>query len=69
MFDVKRFKAQMALRGMNGKKISEALGINEATFYRKLKADGDFSREEINKLIDILRIENPEEIFFTSELA
>lgn len=69
MFDIKRFKAQMVLCGVTVKELSSKLGIDESTFYRKLKADGDFNRDEINRLITILKIERPEDIFFAEELA
>lgn len=69
MFDQKRFKAQMVMMGISAKDIAAALSINESTFYRKIKANGDFTRSEINILIEVLKIENPECIFFSKELA
>lgn len=69
MFDERRFKAQMVLSGLSNKNIAELLGIDESTLYRKIKRDGDFTREEINKLIEAMRIDEPEAIFFASELA
>ena len=69
MFDVRRFKAQLVLKGVTGKMLAEKLHINESTLYRKINANGDFSREEINIMIEYLEIENPLEIFFADELA
>lgn len=69
MFDRKRLQAQMVLRSYTGKRLSEELGITESTLYRKMNNDGDFSRSEINKMIDILQIEDPKAIFFATELA
>ena len=69
MFNKNKFKAQLVLKGYTMKDVAEALGINVATIYRKVNADGDFSRKEINTLIDILEIQNPSEIFFDDELA
>lgn len=69
MFDVKRFKAQLVLKGITNKMLAEKLGINESTLYRKINADGDFSREEINIMIDFLAIDHPADIFFATELA
>nr|DAK11211.1 MAG TPA: SOS-response transcriptional repressor [Caudoviricetes sp.] len=69
MFDERRFKAQIALKGKRLKDIAEVLEIKESTLYRKLKRDGDFTRAEINTLIIYLEIERPEEIFFAKELA
>lgn len=69
MFDKNRFKAQMVLVGMTSKELANQLGINESTLYRKVNADGNFTREEISKLTTILKIDNPQDIFFADELA
>ena len=69
VFDKRKFLAQMTLRDVSKKKLAEELGINEATLYRKINNDGYFTRSEINKLIEVLRIDNPAEIFFAEKLA
>jgi len=69
VFNKNEFKAQIVKKGLTVKKLAEYLGINEATVYRKINADGDFTRDEINKLIDILQIEEPMKIFFAEKLA
>ena len=69
MFDKNRFKAQLALRGKYLKDVAKTLGISESALYGKLRRDGDFTREEINILIDYLEIDNPKDIFFAEKLA
>lgn len=69
MFDKNRLKAQMVLRGMTTKELAAKLNIDESTFYRKLKNNGQFTREELAIMIKVLNIENPSEIFFINELA
>lgn len=69
MFDKNRFRAQLALNGMTLRDLASHLQMNESTLYRKINADGNFSREEINRMIVILRIEDPKSIFFADELA
>lgn len=69
MFDRKEFRAQVARSEKTNKEISEYLGIDESTLYRKVQNDGSFTREEINKLIKFLNIENPAVIFFADKLA
>ena len=54
---------------MTGKDLATELGIAETTLYRKMGNDGDFSRSEINRIMEILSIEDPVPIFFASELA
>ena len=68
-FDEKRLQAQMVLCGVSVEKLSELLGINKSTFYRKIKNNGDFSRVEILKMIDILKIDDPISIFFNDDVA
>ena len=69
MFNKNMFRAQMVLKGITVRELSEKLGINESTLYRKINADGSFTREEINQLIVILGISDPRAIFFSDELA
>ena len=70
MFDRKKLQAQMVLKGMNGKQMAEKLSITEGTFYRKMGNDGDFSRDEIQTISDVLDIsDNLTEIFFVKELS
>lgn len=64
MFDLAEYRAAVARQGLTKKDVAEALGINEVTLWRKLKRDGDFSRQEINTLIDLLHIEDPTAVFF-----
>lgn len=64
MFDKKRLQAQMVLKDMNAEELSEQLGINPSTFYRKMNNDGDFSRAEIEKMIIVLEINDPIFVFF-----
>lgn len=69
MFDKKRFKAQMILAGVTMKDLAEELGVDESTMYRKINLDGNFTREQINKLVQVLKIDTPMDIFFAKELA
>lgn len=69
MFDKRKFMAQMALADMTQKELAQKLGIDESTLYRKINDDGRFSRKEMNSIIDILHIEDPNPIFFASELT
>lgn len=62
-FDRKQLQAQMLIKDVTSKQLSEALQIDLSTFYRRLN-DGNFSRNEIAKMIDILDIEEPMKIFF-----
>jgi len=69
MFNETELRVQMTRRGVTNQEVAKALGIDESTLYRKIKADGRFTRAEINALIDFLQIEDPRAIFFADELA
>ena len=69
MFDKNRFRAQIILAGMTAKELADKIGINESTLYRKINADGNFTREEIGKIVEILHIDNPKDFFFADNLA
>lgn len=69
MFSEKKLKAQMIMAGVTQAELAAFLGINASTLYRKIRNDGDFSREEISKIVEILHIDDPQDIFFARELA
>ncbi|MEA5047431.1 MAG: antitoxin Xre-like helix-turn-helix domain-containing protein [Eubacteriales bacterium] len=56
----------IAEKGLTQKAVAKTLGINEATFYRKMKR-GVFDSDEIYGMIDLLSIENPADIFFAKD--
>ena len=69
MFNRKLFEAQLVLAGVSKEKLAEKLGIYPSTLTRKLQRDGDFTREEINIIVDFLKIDNPLDIFFAEKIA
>lgn len=66
MFDRRKLQAQMVLKGLTGREVSEMLGIDESTFSRKMN-NGNFTRSEIAKLIEILSLDDPMSIFFADD--
>lgn len=58
----------IAKNGFSQRKLAEMLGISEKTFYAKMKK-GVFNSNEIQAMIDILKIGNPLDIFFADEVA
>jgi DNA-binding XRE family transcriptional regulator len=68
MFKENLFNACLAKESMTKEELAKKLGIHPTTLSRKISNDGAFDREEINKIIDILHIDNPEEIFFAKEI-
>lgn len=68
MFDSKKFKAKLIESGLTVTDIAKALGINEATLYRKINGSSDFSRNELTMIKAKLKlsIEEFENIFFAA---
>ena len=62
MIAVNKLRGIIAERGMSQRQVAEQLGITEKTFYTKMKK-GVFGTDEVEKMIDILSIDNPVEIF------
>lgn len=62
MIAVNKLRGIIAERGMSQRQVAERLGVTEKTFYTKMKK-GVFGTDEVEKMIEILSIENPIEIF------
>lgn len=62
--DVARLRGIITERGMSQRKVAKELGITEKTFYSKMKR-GVFGTDEVEKMIDVLGIQNPAEIFLS----
>lgn len=63
MVDVRALKAEMTLNGFTQETMARRIGISTKTFNRRLKV-GVFGTDEAQKMIDILHIKKPAEIFF-----
>lgn len=64
---------------MNNQKLTEAmsacgvsiaamcsqLGLSRSAFYRKTRGISEFTRSEIQAIVDILQLDSPMEIFFS----
>lgn len=63
MINTRKLKGIMVEKGMSQKTLATSLGINDKTLGRKMKL-GKFNSDEMEKMIEILEIKNPAEIFF-----
>lgn len=66
MFQDNLFKAQLKVKRRTVKDIAEAVGVSEATLYRKINGTSDFTRNEIQLIRQYLNLcaEEVDEIFF-----
>lgn len=63
-----KLRGIIAERGKSQAEVANMIGITPKTFYEKMK-NGVFGSDEIQKMIDLLGIENPIEIFFAQEVT
>lgn len=63
--NIQKLQLLMVQRGYNTKELSYKLEINEKVLHSKVNGKAKFSMREMIDLIEILKIDNPREIFFT----
>ena len=63
MFSATELKAQMVRKGFTQEKLANAIGITTKTLNLKIKS-GKFQRSEIQDIINVLEISDPNPIFF-----
>lgn len=66
MVAANKLRGLIAERGLTQEKVAKELGITGKTMYTKMKK-GVFGTDEAMKMIEILQIENPADIFFVKE--
>lgn len=57
-------RAEIVKNGLTCEQTAKHIGMSETTFWRRMRS-GNFGLDEANKLIKLLRIKNPAEIFFS----
>ncbi len=63
MVNANKLRAIIIERGMTQQVVAKELGMTPKTFYSKVKK-GVFGSDEINKMIDLLKIKDPMGVFF-----
>ena len=66
MIRTDKLRGIIAENGYSQKDIAKFIGVTPKTFYEKMKI-GVFGSDEIQIMIEKLKIENPIEIFFEKE--
>lgn len=61
-----KLRGIMAEKGYSQKDMAAFIGVTPKTFYRKMK-NGVFDSDEIQVMMEKLKMENPMEIFFAKE--
>ena len=68
MLDRRRLKAEFVRNGLTQAEVAQKIGMDPSTFARKMKKSG-FYTEEAKKMIDLLKIQTPDDIFFADEVT
>lgn len=68
MIDVNMLKGLIVTKGLSQRQVAKMLGITEKTFYCKMKK-GIFNSVEMELMIDILNIKDPNKIFFAKKVT
>lgn len=69
MFDLQKFNQWVWGNGWSMKQLAKAVGMSEPTLHRKKNGESDFTRYEINRMIDLIGCDDPMAIFFAPNLA
>lgn len=66
MFYANRLLAKMVEKGISKNEMASAIGVDNATLYRKLTGESDFKRQEIEVVRNFLglSVDEAEAIFF-----
>ena len=56
MFNEQELRVAMVREQKTMKDIADMLEISQTTLYRKIKRDGDFSRKEIQRISEFLKL-------------
>lgn len=61
--------AKMAEQKISVGKMCSLLNMSRSAFYRKTRGISEFTIGECNRIVSILHIDNPAEIFFCAEVS
>lgn len=62
MLSVKDLKAEIVRNGETVKSVALKLGMDRGTFYRKMNGVSDFTRADIQKLVEMLKLSGADAI-------
>lgn len=65
MIKTNELRGIIAKNGLSQAQVADFLGISAKTFYAKMKK-GVFLSSEIEKMVSLLKIDNPTDIFFAN---
>lgn len=64
-----RLEYEMKIRGITYTELGRVLGISRSALYKKCSGKSEFTRAEIEKIIEFLHLESPMGIFFNNKVS
>ena len=68
MVDTNKLRGCIVANGKTQEQVAKSIGISPKTFCQKMKK-GVFGSDEIEKMIDLLNIEDPMAVFFAKTVT
>lgn len=68
MINANKIRARIMELGMTQKQVAKEIGMAEKTFSIKMN-NGKFGLDEADRMIEILKIDKPNDYFFTNDVA
>lgn len=69
MFDKYKLEYEMKSRKVTVDDLCLKLDISRSAFYRKMNGTSEFTRSEIQGIVDCLELESPKDIFFADKVS
>lgn len=62
-------KYEMDRRNVSVDDLCKSIGISRSAFYRKIGGKTEFTRSEMQSIVDLLHLDSPVPIFFGKEVS
>lgn len=69
MFDKYKLEYEMKTRQVSVDELCEALKMSKSAYYRKINGTSEFTRSEIQGIVDYLHLDTPVDIFFAGTVS
>lgn len=69
MMDNARLEYEMKKKGVTNADLCRELGISRSALYRKRNGKSEFTQGEIQKIVDVLKLDSPMGIFFSEKVS
>lgn len=67
--DKYKLEYEIKSRGLTQEEFCKAIGMSRSAFSRKMRGDTEFTRSEIEKIVQYLQLESPMGIFFADTVS